>query len=296
VFDRHNLFDLASPRSLGCGELWSVAGAGDGTVALGTAAGILLAKVTSGGNSIVGRIPFISSHVELSAAGDLLVASATTKYYQYLPDRSVKIFALPSGVETKAWPYTLGIADFSLARGGTRLGHTVGTFGSFDRSVTDLNGTLVEFSDTVAGFDPQYPPPRVHLSPDGSHAAVVDGPSGSNTRIYSKSTLVGAVTGSPRVWLDNDRLLTTDKIVDATGATVGSGQLPVGWSTPATFTAVTSTRVYSPEQNSIYDFATQSVVWSGPLNQTGSDYNTLGAVAGGFVVYRKGSAMTAEAY
>ena len=67
-------------------------------------------------------IAFSSSQVALSSDATVLGAAANQNDFQYYPDRTLNVYALPAGTVTHSWPYqvtgTPAFFSFSLATGG----------------------------------------------------------------------------------------------------------------------------------------------------------------------------------
>jgi hypothetical protein len=289
-----------APNTLGCGAALSIAGSSAGTTTVATAAKTILVQ-NEPSSPPAWAIPFGSSHVELTSDGSVLAASADTTGDQYMPDRSLKLFALQTNAEINTWSYAdpsgPALFDFSLARGGTRVGRVTGTWDfstwSYTRSVTDLTGSSQIWTDTGSGD-------RINLSPNGTLIAVSEPArsQASTTRIYKNGALINAVAGYAVGWLDDDRLLVNtylnntygnvysgSVIYDAAGYPQSSPPIPemFGWSTVAT------TQMYSQRAHKVYDLVTGVTTW-----QDGRPSPDNGVVSGGCIVFAQGPVLMAE--
>jgi hypothetical protein len=176
----------------GCGAATSIAAANDGTIAIATrSTGIILGSVTDNGKAIRGRLPVVRDRVELSAAGDILAAGPTGTAFG---DRTtLRVFSLPSGTEIQTSAdagLDENVADFSLAAGRSRIGRISGAPSGLTRTVTSLDGSVVDFTDTVGTQSTSYMP-WLRLSPDGTLIAAPDGtpsPTVTSTRTAPWST------------------------------------------------------------------------------------------------------------
>jgi hypothetical protein len=277
------------------GRAVSIAGSGS-RVAVATAAGeIVYFNATT--QALEGTIGWPSSQLSLSADGSRLGASASTEGDQFLPDRTLRIYSLPSDTILQEWPYSFTggqpwSSDFSLSASGNLVGQTLVLFNGFNwpgtQRVVRLDGT-VTWSQSVTLNDPHM---RVHLSSDGSRIAVADRACASDTgtNIFEGSTLVGAAAGCPVGWIDDARLLVNRyvppganysgaQIVDATGLILATPALVE----VREIQALGGNEIYSPERNQIFDVATGNPVWSSPT-PTGDSIHA-GAVAGNNVYF-----------
>lgn len=231
----------SAERSLGCGQVLSIAGAPTGRVAVATASyHILVSDLPSG--APVADLPLASSGVQLSASGGVLAEMAATHAYQYLTDRTVAVVAIPSGtiVSTLPFAYTpqSNRFGFHMNANGDRIATSYQTPEvTIGRDVTDLTTGDIVLADS--GFKPT---PR--LSPNGERVAMSDyapfDDKPMSTRIYNGSALVAAVPGSAIGWLDDNRLLVQEygskfpigsvyqasRVYDAAGTLVASPPLP----------------------------------------------------------------------
>jgi hypothetical protein len=294
-------------RYFGLGRAWSISGGAD-RVAVATASGKIL-YFDASTNTLEGVIDFSSSKLEISNDGTVLAASANALHAQYAPDRTLKVFSLPTATVSRSWPYTFQITpflkDFSLARTGTHIGQVLATafhgVWDFDRQVSAIQGGPPTWSDVISGsFDLDAP---IRLSPDGSLIAVSSGaPDPSvGTNIFKEGILATAVTGWAVGWIDNARFLVNRyvslrpdiidyegcAIYDQAGVEVAAPPLPEMTS----FQTVTADLVYSPEWNAIFSLSTGETTWSSAIKPYGE-----GAVAGSRVVFTFGSRILLESY
>jgi hypothetical protein len=274
------VWEGTSNQPLGCGKVWSIAGAETGLAAVATASGkILVFDLQPSGHSFLGSIYFPSSHVELSSDGTVLGAMGNTLDSQYWLDRSVKVFSLPDFTETVNWPHSWSsyptlFFEFGLSRSGDYLAHLEGTWNGswyYSRKLTDVPGSITYYSDS--GRNNQI----YKLSPNGRRFSLFNTDS---SQLFEDGALVGAILGNAVGWLDNNRVLVTGamgpdfvKLYDSRGNLLFTSPV-FAWLTP--FKVVSSTRVYWP--NTIVDVETGSE-WS-PSHQGGP-----GGVAGDFIVY-----------
>jgi hypothetical protein len=278
----------------GCGVATSVAAARDGSFAIATqSTGIIVGRVTSTERSILGTIPVVSGRVELSGAGDILVAGPLNRPDD---DQTLRIFSLPSGTEmnrpsTDANPAPY-LIDFSLAMGGSRIGLVTTEAQTLTRTVSSLDGNTVEFSDMINDPSPRSVVPWTRLSPDGTLLAVPDGTTSPNvtTRLYKKGSLVNVVPGFPIVWLDDQRVLVNvykfgtfavsqydhSAIFDMTGSPKGTVSLP-GLTDGLVAGA---NAIYYPGTNAIHDLTTGARTWTGSVPGSG-----IGAVTQTAVIF-----------
>jgi hypothetical protein len=272
--------DLAHPLS--CGAANSISGADDGTAAIATeAGGILLFKLGASSRQYLGSIPFQSSHVELSSDGTTLAAAASSLDYQYVPDRTVKVFSLPSATLQKAWSSSFTesspIRDFSLSSNGNRVGLVAGSGGSqpvYARQVFDLVHPDPTFSQTGSVEEP------FRLSPNGTRVAAATGGNvdvNTSTNIFEDGKLIGAVPGYPVAWLDEDRILVNRyvkikfdtaplnaEVYDAQGVKQTIPTLP----TLPPLRLIGSSALYTPY--STYSLTTGAKTWSAAKDACGA--------------------------
>jgi hypothetical protein len=93
-----------TPRYIALGQAWSIAG-GTGRAAIAVASGSIF-HFDPSGPTLEGTIPFSSSKLQLSSDGTVLAAMANAKDAQYEPDRTLKVFSLPTGSIINSWPYS----------------------------------------------------------------------------------------------------------------------------------------------------------------------------------------------
>ncbi len=300
-----------TPKYFSQGVSYSAAGSGS-RVAFTTASGSIDFFDPSTA-TLEGTISFPASKLALSSDGSVLAAAASTNVdSQYEPDRTLKIFSLPSGTVTTSFPYQLDeqngtpdLFDFSLSGSGTVLGRLVGTYNinsgwSYVRLVTPTTGSPTIWTDTQP--DPIDP---ILLSPDGTLIAISSSPRypSSITMIYKNGALVTAVAGAGVGWIDNGRLL-VDKyappsrfqgsvyigstIYSATGSNLGA---PAALPELFRFQTVTPDTVYAPGTNQIFSLTTGQATWTGSEPLSGS-----AAVSTGYVTYVTGTRVVVESY
>ena len=225
-----------TPRFLTQGTAFDIAGS-TSAVAVAVANGTIYTfkpSITTPQQSI----NFSSSHVELSDDATVLGAAANTQDYQYLPDRTLNVYALPAATLTHSWPYQIlegstgenVLFGFSLAGAGTNIGQSSGiwdgTAWHFLRQVTAVTGGPLIWSDnpsipTTAGFFPSPP----LLSPNGDLIAAtsdVRTPSTVST-IYNNGTAVTTVPGFAVGWIDDNQVLVDSYVADQFGYITYSG-------------------------------------------------------------------------
>ena len=255
-----------------------------------------------------GGTDLFAGKLALSSDGSVLAAAAPNSDAQYVTDRSLNIYSLPSMNAISSFPYAFNdtsstpfLADFSLSGSGGTLGQVLlslpGSGGDFyTREVTGISGSPTVWTDSGNSTP-------IDLSPDGTLIAVgnVLPPSaGSNltSNIFKNGSLVAAVSGYGEAWIDNGRLLvanyvqngkeptifTGSTIYDATGATLAS--IPPTLPPISNPIFPTPGSVYDANTNAIYSLTTGLATWQGPVPQIGNQ--RLGAVAGSAVVYESG--------
>jgi hypothetical protein len=284
----------SAPRMFGCGAVWSMSSADDGTLAIGTASGVLLGRLTSNDFSVQGRLSVLADQVALNAAGTALVTRHTTQYAQYDPVRTLTAFALPSGVVTDEWPmeYPTGngvnLFSFDFARNASRIALVSGTFsapnGWFMTAALAELGSATPTTLTGPTFNPQLL--SLRLSTDGTRWSIATSTGDLNqatTNLYRAGTLVGAVAGVGIAWLSDTRLLVAEyqpaprnmglamfkswHVHDDVGGLISSQSSP-GFGRPDLFSgyprnffAVSPSRFYF--HNAIRDMSTGLAVWTG---------------------------------
>jgi hypothetical protein len=288
-------------QTLDLGQEWSIAG-GTTRVAIATANG-LITTLNPATPSATSTIAFSSSKLALSSDDTVLAAAANSRDAQYEPDRTLKVFSLPSATTTASFPYSLGtgsttLFDFSLSGSGTALGQVTGVYNgstwSYSRTVGPVTGGPATWSDTPAWDPIQLSRPAIQLSPDGTLIAASSGAATVNTttNIYKNGVLVTAVPGWVVGWLDNSRLLVNTYaqgqssvaysgavIYDSTGAKVSTSTIPE----LLRIQALGGDQIYSPDKNTIFSLSSGQSVWTATVPSND------GAVAGSNVVFASGS-------
>ena len=286
------LGEPARPTKYGLGLARGIAGS-DSRIAVATASGSIF-YFDANTRQLQGEIAFTSGKIQLSADGNVLAASAEDGYSQYLPDRTLKAFSLPSGTLLGEWTHSFPtdvLWNFSLSRSGTHIGQATTAAGdsSVTNSVTLLDGTPIwtyVAPPLPFGSTDHIP---IHISPDGTRIALADHPVGPEavSNIYLNGILSSAASGYPQGWADNNRLLlnrynsvglyTGADLIQANGQLI-TGLLPL----PESFKMqpLPGNRIYVPETNEVYDLATGNITWSSQAPRGG-----IGAVAGPNVVF-----------
>jgi hypothetical protein len=294
-----------TPRYFGMGQVWSMAGSAN-LVAFATANGtISYYSPSSTSTTPVGTISFSSSKIALSSDGTVLVAMANANDYAAEPDRTLKVFSLPSGNLAYSIPFQSGdgvptLFDFSLSGSGTVTGLVKGTVTSgssatFTRQVVPTTGGAVIWSD-----NPPDQNEGIMLSPDGTLIAVSSGPRTyySATNIFQNGILVTAANGFAVGWIDNNQLLidnyqlthsgdkyTNASIYSATGTLVSTPTLPELF----TIQPVNSSSLYSPALNTIFALPSGNKLYSSSTPVTGP-----AAVVGSNIVFTSGTRIVVD--
>jgi Putative Ig domain len=292
----------STPRYLGMGEAWSIAG-GTSRVAIATANGSITVMDPST-QTIEATISFPSSKLEMSLDSGTLGAMANANDDQYEPDRTLKILALPTGGLINSWPYVFEqgpfLFDFTLSGAGNVVGQVLATSTSngltYSRQATADTGGPIIWSDTGSSSP-------ILISPNGSLIATRTEPANENstTNIFLNGVLMAAVPGWAVGWIDDSRLLVNSYVVGCrglcvqyTGCTVYNAN-GVALSTPplpniVSLQPVTSDWIYAPPLNAIYSVSSGALIW---MN---SDQATTSAVSGPYIVYSFGSQVLAKSY
>jgi hypothetical protein len=296
---------LTTPRYFGTGQVWSMAGSTN-LVAIATANGaISYYSPSSTSTTPVGTINFSSSKIALSSDGTTLAAMANANDDQYEPDRTLKIFSLPSGnlIYSVPYQYQSGtnapfLLDFSLSGSGTVTGLVTETLttGTVIRQTAPTLGGAVTWSDNGSNEG-------INLSPDGTLVAVSNGPksNSSATNIFKNGLLVNAVNGFAIGWIDNDQLLVNNyqlvnhqslgysnaSIYSATGALTSTPTLPE----LLTIQPISSSSIYSPTLNTIFAMPSGNTLYSSTTPVTGP-----AAVVGANVVFTSGTRIVVDTH
>lgn len=295
-------------RYFGYGSATGIAGS-PSSIAVATSAGSILLFDATGAMQQE-SIKFLSGKLAMSADGAVLAASASGRFSQYVPDRSLNTYSLPSGALLSSIPYDVNsttpvLTDFSLSASGQTLGQVLeDTSSGSSREVTGIDGSPVIWSDTGTQ-DPLV------LSPDGTNFAAA----GEDTltaagyvptaTLWTNGTLVTAIQATPEGWVDNTHLLaatylqkdvlserkyTGSNVYDPTGKLITT--------LPSSFPAIPNPHitsdglVYDPLTNAVYSPSTGAAVWSGPSQKL----NPQGAVAGSNIVYVNGHTVYVSTY
>jgi hypothetical protein len=306
-----------SPKYFSLGEARSIVGRGN-RVAIATSTG-KIRYFDAQTKAQEGEIDFSSSKLALSDDGTKLLALASTRDGQYQPDRSIKLFELPSGTEVFHHPYAEPNypvpMDITLSGSGTVFGVYFQTYNggspswTYTRQVSTIAGVPI-WSDTVSADNYELNEAMpIHLSTDGTRIAVADRArsQSTGTNLYTNGTLSTATPGWVAGWIDNDRMLVNKydgevlpgmpsyagaSIVSASGQVLSSPTLPqIG-----AFQTVTSDSLYVPGLNVILSLTTGDTLWSSSQTRPATTVGAQGAVAGGRVVFATGTAVRAEKY
>ena len=296
------IFDGASlsttPRFLGYGTAWSIAGSAT-EAAASTASGEILVFEPAQSTEQP-TLNFSASSVALSSDGTVLGAMADANDAQYETDRTLNFYSLPSTNPIGTFPSstldTSTLTSFTLAQSGTNIGQVFYNSGSnsYSRQVTPIAGGTPIWSDTGSSN-------AILLSPDGTlvaannyNTSVTPGPA-ATTNIYKNGALVTAIPGIVVGWIDNDRML-VNQFVNTMSGTAFSGSVIYSaegsqLATPPlpqlnSIQTVTSDSVYDPTKNTIYSLTTGLPVWTGTLPISANPNLPLGAVVGSSVVYQ----------
>lgn len=273
----------------------------------------------TGAGAQQGAITKLSDKLQMSSDGSVLAALGdTTSAGEFGPDKTVKVYALPSNtvIGTFANP-NLVASDITLSADGTTLGQVFGDFDNFTRQVTPATGGTVIWSESVGSTNRVFVP--IRLSPDGTYIAAPapDATRGGGSNIYHNGTLVTAVTGFAVGWLDNNRLLVntykqdntvfhniyydTSVIYDATGHQLGTAPLPMQALTVQPLSSdsilVQATLPLNGPQPAVVSLSSGAVVLSiGEDTQGPRRSANPVAVAGTRVVYVAGTRLIAVKY
>jgi hypothetical protein len=299
-----------TPRYLGYGAAWSIAGSNP-WVAVATASGQIL-YFDAATNALLGTINFSSSQLALSSDGTVLAAAGDQLDSIFHTDWSIRIYSLPSAALINTFAYTVAPgatlpSEITLSASGTVLGQVLSpglSSATCSRTLTAVTGAPLLWSDTFTSiFDCRTGDP-VLISPDGTQVAVSSEtmyPT-SATKIYRNGMLVTAVPGWAVAWLDDSRILvhkysflhaiwvySGSTIYGSTGIKLSSLSLPLP--EPQSLQVVSSDSAYDPRANAIYSTTTGQVMWTSASPSTG-----VGAVAGSNVVFASASQVVVQSY
>lgn len=292
-------------KTLSRGEASSIAG-GTNQIAIATADG-LITYLNPATPTSTGTIAFSSSKLALSSDGTVLAAAATSQYAQYSPDRTLKIFSLPSGTTTGSIPYTVNtsgtpyLLDFSLSGSGTVLGqllevYSPSQFGEY-RTVGPVAGGPSIWSDPVMSSLPLSSGAPL-ISPDGTLISVTNLSQYYTSNIYQNGALVTAIPDVVVGWIDNNTMLVNTyshgkfsfylsaAIYDATGAEISTSSIPE----LSRIQALGTDQIYSPVQNKIFSLSSGQAIWSATVPSTD------GAVAGSYIVFVSGNRILTDTH
>jgi hypothetical protein len=293
---------VATPRYLGYGAVWSIAGSGP-RFAIATASGRVL-HFDAGTKALEGTIQDFSSNVQLSSDGTVLATLGDTLLGGLPADPKTKVYSLPGGGVISTWPGNATDptpAHISLSASGTVLGQIFGAAAQ----TNPVTGGPATWTNSGG---PQCA--ALRLSPDGSHIACAgsDGPPdpynpgiGDTTAVYNVGVAgIVNLSGEAAGWLDDGHLLlnnfkagggtglipifTGGTIYGPTGTFLGTSPLPY----LQNFQSLTPDTVYSSKLNSILSATTGGVTWMSGVSSRG-----IGAVAGANVVFASGAQVLA---
>jgi len=280
--------------------------------AVSTASGRLLLFNPSTGEQTA-AINTFAGKVRLSADGSVLAAAAEAFDAQYVPDRSLTFYSLPSATTSQTIPYTFDtsgtpfLSDFSLSGSGTVVGQVLtsidGTSGvvPYTRTITNVSSGSLIWMDSGTSLSSQTP---ILLSPDGTLAAVATAGGGASdlvTNLYRNGSLIGAVQGTGAGWIDNGNLLVANFTDEREGPEYSGYSIVAPDGTVASSVTASSggfvavyvqdfpalDRGYVPRNNSIYSLTNGQPIWQGPVPTQSQDQG-IGAAAGSTVVYEAG--------
>jgi hypothetical protein len=296
------------PRYFGLGAAQSITASSNRIVVATAIGGILY--FDAGTLQQQGHIDFNSSKAQLSSDGTVLAAKADDGDAQYAPDRTLKIFSLPSGAEARSIAYSHGtnplLRDFTLSGSGTALGQIFSGApgGQYVREVAPVAGGAATWSDaisppgTVVAPDLEVP---IRLSPDGTRIAVSDRDrtAFTVTNLYVNGALAAAVSGWAVGWIDDSKLLVNtyadqtpgfaysgSKVVNAAGQVLSTPALPE----TVNLLPLTADSSYSPHRNMIFSATTGDTLWS----SASPTLEGVGAVAAARVVFASGATVRVE--
>ncbi len=311
-------------RQLNLGAALDIAGSASRFAVATVTGNIFYFDATSGARQ--GTIAKFSGKLQLSSDGGVLAALGDTGFGQFVPDRTVGVYALPSKAVIGTFPQTdpnQSAFDIALSADGTTLGQVLSPIGNIipvgtpsKRQVTLAGGGAVIWSDSVNDSQPVFEP--IRLSPDGTRIAAplvgATTPTGGSNLIQN-GVLVTAVTGLAVGWLDNNRFLAntyhvvngnglvqydTTAVYDAGGHKLGTAPLAAA---VMSFTPVGSDSIFVPAGVSvvsppagILSLTTGTVLFSTGEPSTLLQRPSPAAVAGSRVVYVAGTRLIAVAY
>ena len=297
LYDSRHLQDagLGWPLALGCGAIESA----DGTVSgralfASTTGGVLVVDAVDTAPRVEAMIPFASSQVAISRSGYTAAASATDQFAQYRPDRTLRLFDLRHNALIHSWPYAVdqhNLFAFDLAREGTALGWTTGTFA--DRR-WQLQQRVIDYRDQTILYADQDADARVRpfLSPSGKLIAIASSSRSSPetiTRIVRQGSLLQAVPGVVVGWLDDERLLVNRyawrsdtepraysraEVYDLSATLLATPSLPE----IKALTVLAGDRIFDPDRAAIHQLPGGEVVWRSAIE------SDRAAIAGPYVV------------
>ncbi|MCU1261803.1 MAG: putative Ig [Bryobacterales bacterium] len=301
---------LTTPRYLGYGEVWSIAGAGT-RFAISTASGRIL-HYDSTTNTLEGTIQDFSSKLVLSADGTVVAALGDTALGSRSQDASAKVYSLPGGGVVSTWPGNslTGPDNISLSASGTVLGLAFvvspGMSATHTASTYPVTGGAAIWTGNCAA--PYMPTNASNIACAGVAARrPQDGPFFGNenlTGLYNNGALVTALTGVAVGWVDDGHLLVNNyadnsgqvtfqgvSIIGPTGTVLSTPGLPEMLQPQP----VTATSVYTPTANAIVSVTDGHVIWFSPdtVNYIGGAVLSPGAVAGNDVVFASGAQVIA---
>jgi hypothetical protein len=303
----------STPKYLALGAALSISG-GNSLVAIATGSGKIVV-INAATHVVQTTIDFESANVQMSSDGSVLAASGVTNFTAQQPDETLNVYSIPSGTLINSFPYTFGsgtqLTGYTLAPTGTLIAQATSNVSgtTFARQVTAVTGGAVLWSDA-----PSEQLPSVQFSPDGTIIAATEGPQapGTNTNFYGPPhyTLSTAVSGWGVGWVGATDFLAniylasaqnfplgayaSAKIYSSSGTALSSPPLPE----LVNVEALTSTTVYSPTRNSIFDLATGKPTFgSGDLvTGSGIPVGTDSWVTNGYDVFPFGSSVVALQY
>jgi hypothetical protein len=272
-------------------------------------------------NALQGTINQMSTHTELSSSGSVLAAAVSDQAHCCggSADQTITIYSLPSGSISTSFPFsstgTPSLVNMTLSGSGAVLGETLSSASPCVAQAIAIPGGNTHWCDSSSASSNVG---QLQLSPDGT--LVAEAPPSPNhsvfimgnvvTTIYRNGTLATAIPGWVVGWIDNNTLLVNNyawggmaledeytgaALYDSTGKMLSS--VP-GLPHLYFFQALSSTSIYSAENNAIYSLVTGTATWkSGTSDGAGCRAGgNCGAVAGSEVVFAIGHLVIAEPY
>lgn len=296
------------PQRYSYGEVRAMAG-GTARVVIALANGEIL-HFAANTQALEGRIDFAIGDIQLSADGTVLAASATPFQSQYVPDRTLRVYSLPSRNLITQFPFTFGVypqlGDFALSRDG----QVVAQYLSGAGSERWLRAYRLDHTPLLDEMTPRFmvltESPELVVSDSGSGVSYPETSvgAGNASGIYVNGARTSAAIGWPAAWLDDSRILMNryrgmpgEYAFDGADIVNSSGQL---LAQPPVLEMrrpqiIGTNTAYSPEHNIIVNVTTGDTLWSSASPISNLRSQNRGAVAGDFVYYVSGDQVLFEA-